>query len=331
MIDHLRGRPETPRRAEAGRRVRARWRGRPDLRLLCQRVAAEVAMDADADGLPGWLPRVVAWLPAAGTAALAAVYVVRSRTFYWLLLEDHPVEWAQFALLVYSVLVAAFTAVRLARRGSRVALLLFAVALAAAVLAGEEISWGERVFSLVPPLAVSSNNLQGELTIHNMSIDGVQVDDLSKMVELTLALGAITLALLTRPARGALAGTWLRAVAPPLSTVPPFAFMLGYQVFMIGAGVVAAPALLYQEWAEAGLYLAIAVTVACCWLRAGAAAPARGRHEHPSRGRRRERGPLAVAALLALALTGVFAQLTAQSAVLPGNVPRSLRSLYGSF
>jgi hypothetical protein len=287
--------------------------------------ASLAAIDADAalDGLRTSWSRTVAWLPFAGTVVLGAVYAVRPRLYYWLLLEDHPVEWAQFAFLAFAVLAAVLAAVRLARRGRPgAAALLILAALAAVVLAGEEISWGERVFSLAPPADLSSINRQGELNVHNLVVDSISVDTVSKVIELVLAVGAAALALLARPVRGVLAGTWLRDLAPPLATVPAFGLLALYQVVMLGSGAIAAPAILYQEWMEFGLYLGIAVTVACVWLRAGGAPVGAGALAWR---------PLAVAALVALAVTGTFAQLSAQSKVLPGNVPPTLRSLYGSF
>jgi hypothetical protein len=283
-----------------------------------------VEADAAADGLSlGW-SRAVAWLPLAGTVFLGALYAVRTRSYYWILLEDHPVEWAQFAFLVCSVLAAALAGTRLFRQGRYgLAALLLLVALAAIVLAGEEISWGERVFSLAPPADLSAINRQGELNLHNLNVDNVSVDTVSKVIELVLALVATALALVARPLRGALAGSWLRDVAPPLATLPAFGLMVLYQLFMLGTGNVNAPAILYQEWMEFGFYLGIAMTVACCWLRA--AGPASGADGGVSW------RPLLIAAVLALVVTAVFAELSAQSHVLPGNVPPTLRGLYGSF
>jgi len=283
--------------------------------------AALTAIEADAAGagIGPALSRGLCWLPVAGTVLLGVIYAARSRSYYWILLEDHPVEWGQFAFLAFAVLAAGVAAARLARQGRYgLAALLVLVALGSLVLAGEEISWGERVFSLAPPADVASINKQHELNLHNLTLDGVSVDIVSELLELAMGLGGAAVCLLARPRRGPLHRTWVWQVAPPLAAVPVFAVMALYQAVMLSARITAAPAILYQEWMEFGFYLGIAVTVAAVWARA-AGGPAAGRR------------PLVVAALLALAVTGVFALLSARSAVLPGNVPPSLVGLYGSF
>lgn len=42
--------------------------------------------------------------------------------------------------------------------------------------AGEEISWGQRIFNIQTPEALNSVNAQGELTVHNIAVNGVQLN-----------------------------------------------------------------------------------------------------------------------------------------------------------
>jgi hypothetical protein len=298
---------------------------------------AAVDSDATLDGFPLAWSRTITWLPILGTLVLGAIYVARSRSYYWLLVEDHPVEWAQFGFLVFACLAALLAAGRLARQ-SRYALaaILLMVALGSFLLAGEEISWGERVFSLAAPADLASINKQHEINLHNLNVDGVSVDKISQLLELVMGLGGALLALLARPRRARLNRTWLWNVAPPLLALPGFGLMALYQTFMLGTGNTSSPAILYQEWMEFCFYLCIAITAACCWTRAAAGryriAPAGPSVEwQVEPGVRAGLRPLVAAGAVALALTAVFAQMSAQSHVLPGNVPPSLVSLYGSF
>jgi hypothetical protein len=299
---------------------------------LRRRARAALTAEALRDGWPPGRAGVLTWLPAVGTLVLGAGYVLGHQVYYWLLLEDHPVEWAQFGLLVFAGVAAAAATVRLGRAGRAGLAVLLALAAAGCFgLAGEEISWGERAFSLGVPAGLAADNAQHELNVHNLIIGGITVDTVSDMVELALGLGGCALALLARPNRGPLRATWWSEVAPPLPVVPCLALAVLYQTAMLGTGASMAPAILYQEWEELCLYLAIAVTAACCFTRAAPARPLRSLARGPlgapwGAGRR----PLIAAAVAAAVLTAVLAQLSAQSTVLPGNVPPSLVWLYGA-
>jgi hypothetical protein len=266
------------------------------------------------------------WSPVAGMIALTAVYVIDARFYYWLLLEDHAVEWLQFALLVVTVWAAGSGAVESARRGRRgPALLMLLMALGAFGLAGEEISWGERVFGLVPPTDLVAINQQQELNVHNVTLGGVSFNLVSDLLKLLLGVTGITLALLARTPHGRLRPAWLREVAPPVTAIPGFAILVLYGTAMGGGRITLSPALVLQEWAELCLYLALAVTTVSAQARAAAEPLTRA-----ARPPRRHRIPasLVTGVMVALGLTAAFATLTARSGMLPGNVPPSLTSLY---
>lgn len=85
--------------------------------------------------------------------------------------EDGPVEYAGFAAFL-GASVLAFVAASRIRRAHRLA---FAAAVLGAVLvvaAGEEISWGQRLFGTETPAVLVDGNRQDELNLHN--IDGLQ-------------------------------------------------------------------------------------------------------------------------------------------------------------
>lgn len=85
--------------------------------------------------------------------------------------EDGPIESAGFAcFLVASVL--AFVAAHLVRPARRPALAALALGAVLFVVAGEEISWGQRLVGMETPEVLADRNRQDELNIHN--IDGLQ-------------------------------------------------------------------------------------------------------------------------------------------------------------
>src|SRR5688572_8520761 len=108
---------------------------------------------------------------AVGFAVLAPVIVL---LHFWkpsvltaLTAEDGVVEYLTAALfLVSAVAFSASALVRAARK-------LWALPLAAAcfLVAGEEVSWGQRLLGLGTPGALAEVNVQGETNLHN--IEGV--------------------------------------------------------------------------------------------------------------------------------------------------------------
>ena len=120
------------------------------------------------------------WRTPARIAALAlavplvgAVLLGASRVslpvFQFFTREDGVLEWLQFAAYITAsvvALVVAWTLLRSDRRGFAAAYL--AVALGAFVVAGEEISWGQRVFGVETPESLEELNRQGEIGVHNI-------------------------------------------------------------------------------------------------------------------------------------------------------------------
>ena len=85
--------------------------------------------------------------------------------------EDGPFEWATFAAFLIGSMATVVVALHSREhRWERVA----ALALGAALLfaAGEEISWGQRLFDVETPQVLIDGNRQDELNLHN--IDGLQ-------------------------------------------------------------------------------------------------------------------------------------------------------------
>jgi len=303
-----------------GGRVTLGWRG----------TFSFVDQDAAIDGMRRWWGRALFWTPTTGFPLLAVIYVVAKWDFYWLLREDHVVEWCQFGFLALACLAGFAAALRFARQGRWfLAILLVLVGVVALGMAGEEISWGQRVVGWSTPADLAQDNRQGETNLHNIDIGvPVQADDIADAVELLMGVGGVVLSSLARPAGSVFHRSVLWDLAPPLATLPGFAWMIVYQVAMRATGTSASPAILVQEWVEFGFYGSIAVTVICVYARA-----ARGRVLLVPASRRRLRrvaprapaglAPIRVMALLVLVLVIVCAVLTTWVGMVPGNVPPS--------
>lgn len=84
--------------------------------------------------------------------------------------EDGPIEYGTAVLLLLSAGVLLGNAVRIVRNGRRVSGAIVVIyALAFVFGAGEEVSWGQRIFGIETPEYFQQNNAQGEMTIHNLN------------------------------------------------------------------------------------------------------------------------------------------------------------------
>jgi hypothetical protein len=140
--------------------------------------------------------------------------------------EDGPIEYAGFACFLVASMLAFVIAwqVRRTRRSA------FAAAALAAVLlfaAGEEISWGQRLFDLETPEVLVDGNRQDELNLHNL--DGLQQK--AVLGQLAIAGAGVLLAWYVRR-------PWAWSGLP---------FFAGYLLYRGSRGVAAA-----AGWAPAG-------------------------------------------------------------------------------
>lgn len=89
--------------------------------------------------------------------------------FRFLLNEDGPIEWVTticFALTAVYAFAVALRCVRTKRYDQFVLFLLLAMAMV--FVAGEEISWGQRIFGWQTPEELAEINKQNETTLHNI-------------------------------------------------------------------------------------------------------------------------------------------------------------------
>ena len=177
-------------------------------------------------------------------ATLIIVAALAPATFYAWMQEDGWAEWGTFFAFVAAGALMARAAWRaegdlrwLRRLG------LAAVALFCVFVAGEEISWGQRLFAFAPPEVFLEHNFQQELNVHNFLKDK-QLGALDLDSRYLVALIAIVYGLLA-PAlmRWRRLADWrptaaLGTAAPSLALSPYFALValaeLSYPVDLTG-------------------------------------------------------------------------------------------------
>lgn len=133
-----------------------------------KRVQRYLSQSAEEWGISLRAARWIFWIPIVG-AVLTALARVDRKLYRFLLEDDGPVEWAQFACFVLAFLAGARIAVLRWRSGQKLQGLLYVgFTLAMFFIAGEEIAWGQRILGLPTPEALLDVNKQGEITLHNI-------------------------------------------------------------------------------------------------------------------------------------------------------------------
>ena len=114
---------------------------------------------------PSWIPRLQHALPAAVLLVYTVLFYVSHATYKRIANEDSWIEWLTVAAFLTASLAFAILA---ARRGWRDGWFAAGLALFCFIIAGEEISWGGRILSLIPPEIFLQNNFQEETNVHNL-------------------------------------------------------------------------------------------------------------------------------------------------------------------
>jgi hypothetical protein len=209
---------------------------------------------------------IIAWLlltlPILGAMGIALA-AGHPRLFHFLIDEDHVIEWTQFFSILaasFVFLAAGWTAWRLGRLGLAAVFLL--VAAASFIVAGEEISWGQRVLHFGTPTALEDVNHQGEANIHNI----LPIQRAFNYGELLVGLVGFVLPLLWLSAEFRdRARRWLDPLlVPPLCTITlfflPFAYRSVRATVLQDAGERITE---FGEWPELTFYVGVLV---CGWL-----------------------------------------------------------------
>ncbi|RMD84017.1 MAG: hypothetical protein D6815_05125 [Candidatus Dadabacteria bacterium] len=174
-----------------------------------------------------WRPAAAANLLRLGVLAYMAVLHRYAPDFYYLSVqEDEYIEWATYCAFAFAA--AGWLAGAWRHRIQRQPHWWFALAMTAfcVFVAGEEISWGQRLLAYRPPVYFLEHNFQQELNVHN-----VISTDLRKLgLKCVLAGYGIALPLIAAvgPIRRRL-DRW-GVVAPPAWLIPLFAAALAAYV-----------------------------------------------------------------------------------------------------
>lgn len=98
------------------------------------------------------------------------IYLRNQQLYRWMISEDSLVEWSQFALIAASSLISLKLSLFLKKNNTILAIIFLVLAIGLLVVAGEEISWGQRILEIQTPQQLAQRNLQEEITIHNIDV-----------------------------------------------------------------------------------------------------------------------------------------------------------------
>jgi hypothetical protein len=223
------------------------------VRTLLARASLMVEQDNAEWRLPGWLAYILVGA-AVGLAVVPVLLLPLRDPFRALLIEDGPVEWLQFACLVL-IAPTYFWLARSLRSQTWIAVLYLLAAIGFVFIAGEEISWGQRIIGWATPESIAAINKQDETNIHNVGL----VLRVFNATTLTIALLGIVLPI----ARWAIWPNRKRsdvafALVPPLALAPAFALTFAYRAMRFVMVPEAGFSLTkYQEATELAFYLAL--------------------------------------------------------------------------
>lgn len=223
--------------------------------------------------LPARVRGLVIIAPLAFYAAVMMLPLASERAFDAVTREDGLIEYAQFFALVACGLLSGTQARRLWCRARGWALVYGAFALVCLAAAGEEISWGQRIFGIETPQWYAANNHQAETTIHNLQ--GVQELQAPVVVGVLAILSGLSIWGWTRGRSYSTIGRGLYLLIPHPMLLPAWICMIGYVgVLTLTHDVAGTSSSFYigrlQEPAELILIVGVAVFLAHVgWLERG--------------------------------------------------------------
>ena len=110
--------------------------------------------------------------PVISLIGLALIWTWPNDVFNNLVKEDHLIENTQVLVLLIGCVLAFLISKFFWKRGQgSMAVLFFLVCLGLFFISGDEIDWGQRLIGFATPQKIAQENLQGEVTLHN--IDGI--------------------------------------------------------------------------------------------------------------------------------------------------------------
>ncbi len=234
------------------------------------RVRARVEAIFDEDSRAWGLSRRSA-LAIAAFPVLMAAFVAAAHSYHplyrFLTAEDSVLEWSQVALvLATSGFLFLITLKLIARREGRWAILFALGAIGAFVVAGEEISWGQRLFGIATPAEFLETNTQGETNLHNVRGALVVLNFATMVVAGFFAVAPLALVALRM--RGIAVWSWIYRMVPPLALITAFVIPAGYRAarFVTARGTSGS----FAELVEFCLYFGLAAFALLLYRRIAA-------------------------------------------------------------
>jgi hypothetical protein len=204
------------------------------------------------------------FLPFIGAFCLVVLWAIHQPAYMLIAREDSILEWLQFSCFLIASIVGFQVGRRLLKRGELpLGLFFLAFGLAFLFVAGEEITWGQRILGLETPADIAARNVQDEINIHNLS--GIRALFQAGMILLAL-YGAIA-PWVARARSDDPRLDSLRPLIPPLfltaSFLVAFAGMFLYTVIapLVDQSIGDITILKFSEYWEACLAAAIAAHV----------------------------------------------------------------------
>jgi hypothetical protein len=157
-------------------------------------------------------------------------------------MEDGPVEWGTAVGLFLAALILLRNAAGLWRRqGATAAIITFVYALLFIFGAGEEISWGQRVFGWESGEYFQQNNVQNETNLHNIVVGEEQLTKtlFGPILTFVLLLYLVAMPLLYPRAR------WLRRLARAMRVPVPG---VRHAVWALAGSLVVAAVVMDRKW-----------------------------------------------------------------------------------
>ena len=113
---------------------------------------------------------IVFFIPIICFISFGLLKIVSPTQYELMVQEDSVIEYAQAFFYLLSSIFAFMVAIRFFKNRYRLHGILYAILGVGLIFAaGEEISWGQRIFDIENPAYFSSHNAQAELTLHNLA------------------------------------------------------------------------------------------------------------------------------------------------------------------
>jgi hypothetical protein len=174
----------------------------------------------------GRLVEALAIMPFVGAAVVIVSWADRP-LFHLLTDDDRILEWLQFVGYVAATLLGAAIALQLWRRRNRPMAGLYCLfTLGCLFIAGEEVSWGQRIFGWGTPEPLERINHQRETTLHNIGT----IHGALNVVMLLIGLIGFVAPWLVLRYGDRLPGDIVRFVVPPLFVSSAFFMVFAYKI-----------------------------------------------------------------------------------------------------